>query len=755
MAFRQPSFPRSAASNGRATYTAGAPQSVAPSQNATYAVVGAPDQDAAKTNLAFVAVTDPLAQAGFIEVGDVVFSLRGDPRTEAGGLGLNAIQRRTLRVSTGDRIAVNVFYPPKEDFAISVLSATVNFVSKRPVAGPALMLDAPEMNAHLQSRFGSQVFAVGQSLTFDYIGYNFMLSVTSLVVQRKGEPLEVSRGQLVPSTLCIFEAQPASGLQIAGQAGPSYAAPKLFKDKEFNFEKLGIGGLDNQFEQIFRRAFASRVFPPAVVEKLGIHHVKGVLLYGPPGTGKTLIARQIGKMLNGKEPKIVNGPEVLNKYVGASEENIRALFAEAEADQEAHKEYSELHVIIFDEIDAICKARGSVGGGSGVHDTVVNQLLTKIDGVDSLNNILLIGMTNRKDMLDEALLRPGRLEVQVEIGLADAKGRLQILKIHTNKMLVNSFLGQNIDLWSLAERTKNFSGAEIEGLVKSAASFALNRQVDVNDLTKKVDEDNIKVEVADFEKALSEIKPAFGAVTETLEQYRLNGIIDSGEKFRHLQSTCRNLIEQVRTSDKNPLLTCLLEGPAGTGKTALAATFGIDSQFPFVKLITAETMVGYSEAAKCAQIAKVFDDAYRSVLSIIILDDIERLLEYVAIGPRFSNGILQTLLVLLKKQPPKGRKLLVIGTTSNAAVMEDMEVTTTFNVVLHVPKLKEMEITAVLKAINAFAPNEVSMAVASLIESEMPVKRLLLLLDMARQDVAAGAPIPLAKWNQTIRDIST
>lgn len=126
---------------------------------------------------------------------------------------------------------------------------------------------------------------MGQSLAFDYIGYNFMLSVTSLVVQRIAEPLEVARGQLVPGTLCIFEAQPASGLQIAGQAGPSYAAPKLFKDKEFNFEKLGIGGLDNQFEQIFRRAFASRVFPPAVIEKLGIHHVKGVLLYGPPGTG--------------------------------------------------------------------------------------------------------------------------------------------------------------------------------------------------------------------------------------------------------------------------------------------------------------------------------------------------------------------------------------------------------------------------------------------------------------------------------------
>ena len=93
---------------------------------------------------------------------------------------------------------------------------------------------------------------------------------------------------------------------------------------------MGIGGLDQEFGAIFRRAFASRVFPPALVEKLGISHVKGILLFGPPGSGKTLMARQIGKMLNAREPKIVNGPEILNKYVGASEENIRKLFADAE-----------------------------------------------------------------------------------------------------------------------------------------------------------------------------------------------------------------------------------------------------------------------------------------------------------------------------------------------------------------------------------------------------------------------------------------
>ena len=121
--------------------------------------------------------------------------------------------------------------------------------------------------------------------------------------------------------------------------------------------------------------------------------------------------RQIGKMLNATEPKIVNGPEILDKYVGEAEKNIRNLFIDAEADEARLGANSPLHIIIFDEIDAICKKRGSVAGSSGVNDTVVNQLLSKIDGVDTLNNILVIGMTNWPDMIDEALTRPGRLEV--------------------------------------------------------------------------------------------------------------------------------------------------------------------------------------------------------------------------------------------------------------------------------------------------------------------------------------------------------
>ncbi|KAG6554895.1 hypothetical protein Mapa_003479 [Marchantia paleacea] len=343
---------------------------------------------------------------------------------------------------------------------------------------------------------------------------------------------------------------------MLNQSGGS--STNLFKSKDFNFQKLGIGGLDNEFQDIFRRAFASRVFPPHVINKLGIPHVKGMLLWGPPGTGKTLIARQIGKMLNGREPKIVNGPEILSKFVGETEKNVRDLFADAEKDQ---REHGELRNQMY---KTICmEARGSTRDGTGVHDSIVNQLLTKIDGVESLNNILLIGMTNRKDMLDEALLRPGRLEVQIEIGLPDEKGRVQILNIHSNKMKQNSFLSENVNLEELAARTKNFSGAELEGLVKSAVSFALNRQVNFDDLNQSLDEDNIKVTMDDFLHALQEVKPAFGAAISSLEMCRLNGMLDCGSRHKRIQETGMALTEQVKTSERTPLLSCLIEGPSG------------------------------------------------------------------------------------------------------------------------------------------------------------------------------------------------
>ena len=637
--------------------------------------------------------------------------MRADPAIPPSSVGLNAAQRRITKVSSGDKTVATVFMPPATGFEIGVVNAELDYVSKKAVRGPEVEVDAPSLTSHLLSRFASQVVTVKQEIAFEYQGTNYQLTINSIVAATDAteEQLTAHQGVLLSESAFVFETRHGSGLKITGQR--AVVATQLFKHKEFNFEKLGIGGLDAQFEQIFRRAFASRIFPPAMLERLGIHHVKGVLLYGPPGTGKTLIARQIGKMLNGKEPKIVNGPEVLSKYVGASEENIRNLFKEAEADYQRVGDASDLHVIIFDEIDAICKQRGSVQSGSGVHDTVVNQLLTKIDGVDALNNILLIGMTNRKDMLDDALLRPGRLEVQIEIGLPDERGRLQILQIHTSRMSQNSFLARDVDLIELSQRTKNFSGAEIEGLVKSATSFALNRQIDVNDLSKVIDEENLKVTMEDFLGALDEVQPAFGATIDTLDSYRLHGMVDYGSRYQHLLSSCQTLVRQVESSEATPLITALLEGPQGTGKTALAATVAIESGFPFVKVVSAEALVGFSEAAKCQHIAKIFDDAYKSPLSVIVLDEIERLLEYVAIGPRFSNSVLQTLLVLLKKAPPSGRRLFVIGTTSLGLVMQDMDVAQTFNVAMHVPALDKVEMKNVLGQLGAFQGPEVIFAV--------------------------------------------
>lgn len=730
-------------------------------------VSNCPSQDLALTNAAFVNAADD-AFVPYAELGDVVLFIKPHPQVEPGCIALNGVQRKLLRVSTGDTTRVEPFTVPTGQFDAACFTLELEFTKLRTAsdliaAGRSEEIDAVKLAQSLTRTFASQVFTVGQKAAVEYCGNNFIFTVNTVLVEGQQEGVTMQRGLLTGKTAFVFEAASNSAIKIVNQKVTTVNST-LFKTKDFSFSKLGIGGLDKQFEDIFRRAFSSRVFPQSVVQRLGISHVKGMLLFGPPGTGKTLIARQIGKMLNGKEPKIVNGPEVMSKYVGQSEENIRALFADAEAEYKARGDDSDLHIIIFDEIDAVCKARGSVNSGTGVHDSIVNQLLTKIDGVDALNNILLIGMTNRRDMLDEAILRPGRLEVHIEIGLPDEAGRVQILKIHSSKMSENEFVGADVDLADLARRTKNFSGAEIEGLVKSAVSFALSRQVNVSDIGAPIDEDAIKVTMADFELALDEIVPAFGASTDTFERCRLNGIISPGAKFEKLHATCRALVEQVRVSDKTPMLTCLLEGGAGSGKTALAATLAIGSEFPFMKLVSADNMVGQGEMAKCQALAKVFEDAYKSPLSLIVLDDIERLLEYVAIGPRFSNVVLQALLILMKRQPPPGRRLLVIGTTSVPAVFEDMGLTAAFNVALHCPLLNPQDATAVLRQLSVFAPHEIDAAVA-LLDEQTPIKRLFMLLEMARHggqgdggmsggQVAADGKIPLDRWISCMEDLN-
>ncbi|EEC43428.1 predicted protein, partial [Phaeodactylum tricornutum CCAP 1055/1] len=195
-----------------------------------------------------------------------------------------------------------------------------------------------------------------------------------------------------------------------------------------------VGGLDVQLEAIARRVLASRA-NPAAARRLGVSHVRGILLSGPPGCGKTLLARELARILGAREPQIVNGPEILDKYIGEAERRVRDLFAPAEQEYKVAGDDSALHIIILDEMDAIARKRGTMTSDTtGVRDSVVNQLLAKMDGVREASNVLVVGLTNRPELLDPALLRPGRLEVQLRIELPDKTGRRDILRIHTSQM---------------------------------------------------------------------------------------------------------------------------------------------------------------------------------------------------------------------------------------------------------------------------------------------------------------------------------
>ncbi|KAJ5228271.1 hypothetical protein N7489_008979 [Penicillium chrysogenum] len=662
-----------------------------------------------------------------------VFSARPLDGFPPGYMSMSDPQRTWANIGLRDSIKVQLYDPFSQDGQAYLGSADieVSFAStKKRIEAP---YDQDELAQAVIRNFENQLFSPGQRILMDNKSIPLLLQVKTVQrVDLTSEKADLSSGQvetdpaargiLTRHTQLNFFKDTQTGINVK----PSNRRPAANSiiQPGFKFQDMGIGGLDSEFSTIFRRAFASRIFPLAWSKNL---------VFSTSRASCFMDLREL----------IINGPEVLNKYVGQSEENIRKMFADAEKEYKEKGDESGLHIIIFDELDAVCKQRGSgAGGGTGVGDSVVNQLLSKLDGVDQLNNILLIGMTNRMDMIDEALLRPGRLEVHMEISLPDEYGRSQILNIHTEKMRNNNVMDRDVDLGELARLTKNFSGAEIAGLVKSASSFAFSRHVKVGTMAS-INEDvvDMKVNRADFLHSLDEVKPAFGVSEEELSSRIPYGVIHYSATISEILREGELFVKQVGSAESTPLFSVLLHGPPSSGKTALAARIAIDSGFPFIKLISPEDMVGFSEPAKIAHISRIFDSAYKSTTSIVVIDNIERIIDWVPIGPRFSNSVLQALMVFLRKQPTHGRRLLVLATTTERALMKQLDIYNSFNSDIMVPNVSSFgELRFVMEKSGAFDAQEIAQALESVGgladdgRLSVGIKKVLLGIETAKQD---------------------
>lgn len=356
----------------------------------------------------------------------------------------------------------------------------------------------------------------------------------------------MTQNQSIVDEMALAEAKSS---EIVAKAGSGSA---------FEGSTLGIGGLDEVLAQVKRRVWVPLAAPPSLLKELGINPVRGLLLYGMPGCGKTLLARSLGKILSPARPiTVVSGPEIMDKFVGSSEANLRAIFDNppeiydtyriGTKDNGAALEKVALHVIILDEFDAMARTRGGRGGGdqgdAGVaRDSVVNQLLAKMDGVDPLVvPTLVIGMTNRRSLIEPALLRPGRFEVQIEVPRPKtAAQRISILNVHLknmfeagrllvkdapdgtvaskrfNKMvdIEGTLLTYNELLDYIAVKCDGMSGASLAGVARAAASRALERAVCdfAGHATEQNDENqegysiaDCLVTVADFESAIQDV----------------------------------------------------------------------------------------------------------------------------------------------------------------------------------------------------------------------------------------------------------
>jgi len=384
-----------------------------------------------------------------------------------------------------------------------------------------------------------------------------------------------------------------------------------------------IGGLRNEIQKV-REMIELPMRHPEIFDRIGIEAPRGVLLFGPPGTGKTLLAKAVANETNANFYSI-GGPEIMSKFYGESEERLRETFKQAQENSPS--------IIFIDEIDSIAPKREEVSGD--VEKRVVSQLLTLLDGLESRGKVVVIGATNRPDALDPALRRPGRFDREIEIGIPDQTGRLEILEIHTRGMP----LTQDVNLNSIAKITHGFVGADLESVCREAAMRSLRSvlpEINLEESKIPIETLNkIKITPEDFENALKEVQPS--ALREVYVQRPNVKWIDIGG-LEAVKDELKEAIEWpikhadlFSEADIIPPKGLLLFGAPGTGKTMIAKAVATNSEANFISIKGPELLskwVGESEKG----IREVFRKARQASPCVVFFDELD------SVAPRRSTG---------------------------------------------------------------------------------------------------------------------
>jgi transitional endoplasmic reticulum ATPase len=419
--------------------------------------------------------------------------------------------------------------------------------------------------------------------------------------------------------LAVVSTKPAGIVQITDMTDMQIQAEPVDVSKIEGIKNVvdvtyeDIGGLKEEVKKV-REMIEIPLKRPELFERLGIAPPKGVLMHGPPGTGKTLLAKAVANESDAHFIAI-NGPEIMSKYVGGSEERLREFFEEAEENAPT--------IIFIDEIDAIAPKREEVTGE--VERRIVAQLLTLMDGLKSRGQVVVIGATNRPDALDQALRRPGRFDREIEIGVPDKDGRMEVLQIHTRGMP----LDDKVDLDEIAEITHGFVGADIESLCKESAMRVLRRVLPDIKADEEIPKETLKkmiVTKSDFKEALKEIQPS--ALREVLVQVPdikwddIGGLESAKQELREAVEWPLKYPESFDKFGVRPPRGVLVYGPPGTGKTLLAKAVANESDANFIAIKGPELLskwVGESEKG----VREVFRKARQTAPTVIFFDEID------------------------------------------------------------------------------------------------------------------------------------